>query len=107
MGKKIGSTCFCIDYRKLNKLNIQDAYSLPRIDQSFDNLSGNKWFSILDLWVLAGIGQARGPTKTAFITRKGSYQFKNMPFGLSCAPATFQRLMEKVMTMGHNYASFT
>ena len=48
--KKDGSTRFCVDYRKLNKLTIQDAYPLPRIDESLDNLSGNKWFSTLDLF---------------------------------------------------------
>lgn len=48
--KKDGSTRFCVDYLKLNKVNIYDAYPLPRIDESLDSLSGNMWFCTLDLF---------------------------------------------------------
>ncbi|CAC5382132.1 unnamed protein product [Mytilus coruscus] len=35
--------------------------------------------------------------KTAFATRLGLFQFRKMPFWLACAPAKFERLMERVI----------
>lgn len=97
--KKDGPYRFCIDYRKLNSKTIKDAYPLPRIDESLDQLRDNTWFSILDpclgYWQVE-IDQDDKP-KTAFATRRGLFQFNVMPFGLCCAPATFERLMESVL----------
>lgn len=36
--------------------------------------------------------------KTAFVTRKKSFQWKVMPMGLTGTTATFQRLMDLVLT---------
>ncbi|KAK3729189.1 hypothetical protein QZH41_008863 [Actinostola sp. cb2023] len=98
--KKDGSTRFCVDYRKLNEATIKDSYPLPVADSSFDALSGSQWFSMLDLssgyWQVAMATEDR--ENTAFTTGSGGlYQFTVMPFGLVNAPATFERLMDRVL----------
>ncbi|MGH0129364.1 UNVERIFIED_CONTAM: hypothetical protein FKN15_043515 [Acipenser sinensis] len=97
--KKDGKWRFCVDYRRLNDVTEKDSYPLPRIDESLDLVAGSKWFSSLDLrsgyWQVA-LSPAGRP-KTAFSTGRGLWQFTVMPFGLCNAPATFERLMEKVL----------
>lgn len=39
----------CVDYRQLIQRSIRDNYALPRIDEILDYLSGNKYFSVLDI----------------------------------------------------------
>nr|GEV72530.1 putative reverse transcriptase domain-containing protein [Tanacetum cinerariifolium] len=47
--KKDGSFRMCIDYRELNKMTVKNSYSLPRIDDLFDQLQGSSIYSKIDL----------------------------------------------------------
>jgi len=47
--KKDGTIRFCVDFRKLNAVTEKDSYPLLRIDDLLDCLSGNFWFTTLDL----------------------------------------------------------
>ena len=98
--KKTGEIRLCVDYRELNKKTAKDAYPLPRPDEVQDRLAGSTVFSTLDLqsgyWQLPVHPNDR--PKTAFSPGPGMglFQFCRMPFGLLGAPASFQRLMDKV-----------
>lgn len=94
-----GEPRFCVDYRKVNKATVKDSYPLPRVDESLDFLARGKYISTLDLargyWQVSVAPDSR--PKTTFVCHMGLYQFRVMPFGLSNAPATFQRLMNSVL----------
>ena len=98
--KKDGSQRLCVDYRKLNSVTVKDAFPIPRIDDTLDALAGATWFSTLDM--SSGYWQveltAEAAEKSSFVARSGLYKWKVMPFGLCNAPATFERLMEKVLS---------
>ena len=97
--KKDSGTRFCVDYWHLNDVTVKDAYPLPRIDDTLDMLAGRQWFSTLDLasgyWQVSLSQDARA--KTVFGTHSGLFLFRVMPFGLCNAPATFERLMDRVL----------
>jgi len=101
--KKDGSYRCCVDYRPLNAVTRKDAYPLPRIDVCLDAMASAKWFSIFDLrsaYHQAMVNPADSD-KTAFICHRGMYKFRRMPFGLCNSGATFQRLMDIVMSGLH------
>ena len=96
--KKDGGLRMCIDYRALNGQTVNDFYPIPRPDELLQRLDGAQIFSKIDM--RDGYHQIpmvyRDRVKTSFTCRYGTYQFTVMPFGLSTAPATFQRMMNTI-----------
>ena len=97
--KKDNTLRICVDYRRLNAISCNDAYPMQRIDDLIDRLGRATYISTLDLtrgyWQVPV--EERDKAKTAFCTPFGLFHFNVMPFGLKGAPATCQRLMDKVL----------
>ena len=96
--KKNGSVRMCVDYGDINAQTEKDAYPLPHIDQVWPVLAKARYFVSLDL--LMGYHhvevELKDRFKKNFVTHRGLYIYNVMPFGLCNAPATFQRLMDKI-----------
>ena len=86
---------------------MKDAYPLPRPDEVQDQLAESTVFSTLDLQ--SGYWQfpvhPEDQPKTAFFPGPGMglFQFRRMPFRLSGARASFQRLMDSLPRSALHY----
>ena len=99
--KKDGKPRLCVDYRKLNTVTCKDAYPLPQINATLDKLRGAKYLSTIDLkngyWQKPLTSESK-PLTAFTVAGKGLFEFNVMPFGLHSAPATFQRLLDYVIS---------
>lgn len=98
--KKDGSSVrICCDFKiTINPFIIADQYPIPRVDELFNKMRGGKQFSKIDLsqayqQILLHPESRR---YTVISTHRGLFQYNRLPFGVSCAPAQFQRLMEQL-----------
>ncbi|CAB0040445.1 unnamed protein product [Trichogramma brassicae] len=97
--KSDGSHRFCVDYRDLNKVTKKDGYPCKNMDEILDKLRKARYISKIDLKSAYHqvLMEESSKEYTAFsVPGLGQFQFRRLPFGLKCAPMTFQRLMDKL-----------
>ena len=88
----------CVDYTDLSRVCPKDSYPLPRIDQLVDATTRHELLTFMDAF--SGYNQIQMTPQdrehTTFITDRGVYCYKVMPFGLKNAGATNQRMVNKM-----------
>jgi hypothetical protein len=96
--KANGKWRMCVDFTDLNKACPKDSFPLPRIDKLVNSTTGHKLLTFMDAF--SGHNQIvmnkADQEKTSFITSRGLFCYKVMPFGLKNAGATYQRLMNRM-----------
>ena len=89
----------CTDYRKLNAITVPDPFPLPRIEDLIDRVGQAKYLTKIDMtrgyWQVP-LDEESVPL-SAFVTPFGHFAWRVMPFGLRNAPATFSRLVNKLL----------
>jgi len=97
--KADGSYRFCTDFRKVNAVTKSDSFPLPRVEDCIDSIGRSHFITKFDL--LKGYWQVplteRAREISAFATPDGLYHYTVMPFGMKNAPATFQRMINRVI----------
>jgi hypothetical protein len=99
MRKADDSLRLYIDYRGLNEVTRKDAYPLPRVEDTLDELKDANFYYHHDL--ACGLWQFRVRDhdihKIAFQTIHGLMEWVAVPFGLCHAPITCQQMMNGIL----------
>ena len=98
--KRDGSVLLCGDYKiTLKRVLKSEVYPLPRIEELFTALAGGVHFTKLDLWHAYQqlVLEEEFAMLVRISTHKGLYKYNRLPFGITTAPALFQRIMESLL----------
>lgn len=106
VAKKDGTIRLCVDYRALNAVTRISPFPMQNSENLRFKAGGATFLTTFDIlkgyWEIPLEVSCR--ELTSFVSPKGQYQWKVMPFGLSGAPSTFQRIMNQILRPHSDYA---
>ncbi|XP_042143775.1 uncharacterized protein K02A2.6-like [Ixodes scapularis] len=107
--KKDGTIRICGDFKlTVNSACCTEQYPLPVIDDLFAALNGRDRYSTVDLRDAYNQVPLDDESKklTVINTHRGLFCFNRLPFGISSAPAIFQRKMESLLRGIHGVQAY-
>ena len=88
----------CVNYRQLNRITEKDTHEMPSAESCY-RMRKARFFTKMDLqngfWQTPLSENDR--LKTAFRIKDRCFQWKLMPMGITNAPATFQKLIDRTL----------
>ena len=100
VAKPDGRYWICGDFKvTVNPALKVDQYPLPKVEDLFATLAGGRKFTKLDL-SQSYLQLELHPEARQYCTintHRGLYQFTRLPFGISSAPAMFQKVMDTIL----------
>lgn len=105
-GASTPSYRLCVDFRALNLLSEEQNYVLPHMEDIYQTMHGSKVFSTCDLnaaYLSVPIAE-EDKCKTAFTANNTRWEYQCMAFGLTSAPLTWAKAIQKClegMDMNH------
>ena len=98
--KADGKVRLCGDYKlTVNSVSHLEQFPIPTLDDLFEKLTGGKQFSMLDLsHAYSQLPLDNKSKEYATVnTHRGLFRYNRLPYGISSAPAIFQRTMENIL----------
>ncbi|XP_066511013.1 uncharacterized protein K02A2.6 [Hoplias malabaricus] len=99
--KRDGSVRLCGDFKvTVNPALVTEHYPLPVIEDLFAGLAGGKKFSKIDLcqaYLQMHVDESSQKYLT-ISTHRGLFRYLRLPFGITSAPALFQRAMDQILS---------
>lgn len=96
MGKSNGEPRVCLNLRRVNEAVLRERYPMPVVDELLARIGKGSKLDIRDAFLQTELAPESRDI-TTFITSRGLFRFKRLPFGLVSAPEIFQKVMEEIL----------